>query len=299
MRKMFCWLGLVFSLLLPASAASAQAQIQLARLQVQLWPEYDQPSMLVIYDFELQSGVSLPARVTFHIPRNANLIAVASQQNGGLVNASFEEPVAQAEDKTFTIIVTEATTYHFEYYQPLVRVGAGREFDYLWAGEYAVDEFIMRVQQPLDTTTFSMDPPLIPTVDTIDGLTYYANQPVSLAAGAQFALDLNYEKTSDALTVPASGLQPAEAIDENTTGRISASDYLPYVLLAVIVLLVLSWVGYYYLSARIQRFNPRRARKRGKDQTSVPGVHCHQCGQRARSGDRYCRVCGTRLRAGS
>jgi hypothetical protein len=275
-----------------------QDEIQFGVLQVQLWPEYDQPSMLVIHDFELAPGTPLPARVSFEIPLNANLIAVAALQNGNLVNAKFEEPAAIKDVKVFTIIVESQTGHHFEYYQPLARSGSIREFMYTFKSDYAVDEFSLRVQQPLDTTALTTDPPLKPAQDMLDGLTYYANQPVSLPAGTPYSLELQYEKTSDALTVPSSSIQPSEPLDENITGRISAGDYWPYIIAVVGFLLIAGGAGYYYMTGRIQRFNPRR-RARPRREAPVPAAseaYCHQCGQRAHSGDRFCRVCGTRLR---
>jgi hypothetical protein len=294
---MRAWLaGLVIGLaLLFSTDAAAQGEIRLSKLYVQLWPEYDQPSMLVIYDFQVSPETSLPARVTFAIPAESNLIAVAAESNGGLVNAEFEGPVVERDGRSFTIIVREPIVYHFEYYQPLARNGDVREFDYFWPGAYAVDEFVIRVQQPLDTTTFSLDPPLLP-VDTIDGLTYLGSQPMQLAAGTTYTLDVNYEKTSDALTDPADSVEPAAPLDEDTSGRISGRDYMPYVVLAVMILLIAGGLGYNYLSERIRRFNPRTDRSASAEGATSPGVHCHQCGQRAHSGDRFCRVCGTKLR---
>jgi hypothetical protein len=278
-------------------AAAAQPEIRLASLQVQLWPEYDQPSMLVIFDFELQPEISLPARVTFQIPRNANLIAVASLQNGDLINARFEEPVTKDAAKVFAIMVESRASYHFEYYQPLARSGNLRQFSFSWDGAYAVDEFSLRVQQPLDTTTLTTDPPLKPSQDSLDGLTYYANQPEALAAGTSYGLELEYQKTSNALTVPSTSVQPSEPLGDDTAGRISIGDYWPYMAAVMGIVLIGGGVGYYYMTQRIQRFSPRR-RQRPRRETAAPvsEAYCHQCGQRARAGDRFCRVCGTRLR---
>src|SRR5512142_3522734 len=53
--------------------------IKLSTLQVQLWPEYDQPSMLVIYDFRVPDSLKLPVSVSLNLPKDAHLVAVASQ----------------------------------------------------------------------------------------------------------------------------------------------------------------------------------------------------------------------------
>jgi hypothetical protein len=39
----------------------------------------------------------------------------------------------------------------------------------------------------------------------------------------------------------------------------------------------------------------RRAAGRGGDNESVE-LYCHECGTRAQTGDRFCRVCGSKLR---
>jgi hypothetical protein len=298
MQRWLTWILLAacLALSLPAGAA-AQSDIRLTTLQVQLWPEYDQPSMLVIFDFEVAPETSLPARVEFEIPRNANLIAVAALQNGDLINARFEEPVTQDDAKLFAVIVESLTAHHFEYYQPLARSADTRQFSFRWDGRYAVDEFSLRVQQPLDTTTLTTDPPLKPSQDSLDGLTYFANQPQRLDAGTPYPLNLEYQKTSEALTVPPTSVEPSQPLGEETAGRISANDYWPYVAGVVGILLIAGGVGYYYMTQRIQRFNPRRRqRPRREDAAANSEVYCHQCGQRARAGDRFCRVCGTRLR---
>ncbi len=62
------WFVLLFILGIAALPFSAQAQsaVKFSSLQIQLWPEYDQPSMLVICEFKLArwnepaSGCDLP-----------------------------------------------------------------------------------------------------------------------------------------------------------------------------------------------------------------------------------------------
>lgn len=293
MRKWLSILLLGVFLIFP-SPTLAQSQITFDKVQVQLWPEYDQPSMLVIFDFTVSKNILLPAQVTFRLPKDANVIAVAFEKNGTLIDANSSPTKQEGEWQILTITVDAVTTYHFEYYEPISINGRTRKFSYLWAGDYAVKAFNVKVQEPVDTISLTSDPALEKTQE--NRATFYSSKPVSLTAGEQFTLKLRYEKSSDALTVPASQVQTAP-IDETTSGRIPLSSYLPYILGGVGGVLIVGGLLYYFLSNRERAQKPRRrTRAPSETESGASTVHCHQCGTRAKPGDRFCRVCGTRLR---
>lgn len=97
MRKLFVILMLGVMFVFP-SFVSAQNNVTISNMTVQLWPEYDQPSMLVIADFQVAANSTFPAALTFRIPQEANLIAVASlTSDGSFLNAIFDGPKADGE----------------------------------------------------------------------------------------------------------------------------------------------------------------------------------------------------------
>jgi len=211
------------------SFASAQTDVKLASMGVQLWPEYDQPSMLVITDFKVAGDAKFPMSMKFRIPQDANLIAVAAYTaDGTLMNAVFDGPKPDGEWQSFTVTLDTASG-RFEYYQPITFNGEQRLFSYLWDGLYSVDSFDIRVLEPADTKSLTTTPKLI-SIEQKDGLKYFHGDPVKLASGEQYTLNLEYNKTSDALIATTQGVQPAAPVDENTTGRVSLNNYLPYVI---------------------------------------------------------------------
>jgi hypothetical protein len=293
MRKWFSILLLGVLLAFP-SLALAQSEIMLGSVKVQLWPEYDQPSMLVIFDFTVSQNTTLPAQVTFRLPKEANVIAVAFEENGNLVNANPAPTVQNSDWQLLTIKLDTLTTYHFEYYEPISINGRARQFSYLWPADYAVEAFNIKVQEPVDTVSLTSEPTLEKTQES--GVNVYSSKPVSLAAGKQFSLNLQYEKSSDALTVPTSPVQTAP-IDETTSGRIPLNSYLPYILGGLGAVLIVGGLLYYFLSGRERAQKPRRRNRVASDsENNASAAHCHQCGTRAKPSDRFCRVCGTRLR---
>lgn len=298
MRKVVVLLILGVLFVFP-SFVSAQSNVTIDSMAVQLWPEYDQPSMLVITDFQVNSATPLPAALTFRIPKDANLIAVASaESDGGYLNAVFDGPKAEGEWQAFTITVTQNSVYRFEYYQPLTFNGSKRIFSYLWDGAYAVDAFHVLVLEPRDVTAFTMDP-TYKSVSQQNGGNYYDSGAIQLASGEQFAMNLNYDKTSDALISPSQqGIQPAAPVDENTPGRVSLNNSLPYIIGGLGVLLIVGGIAYYWRAGRTsgRPSSRRRSHAHVESEESGEGAYCPQCGARAKGGDRFCRVCGARLR---
>ena len=298
MRKLFLILMLGILFIFPVST-SAQTNVTLQTVTVQLWPEYDQPSMLVIVDFKVAPMTSLPVDLTFNIPSDANLIAVAVQaENGDLLNASFESPKASENAQSFKITIEQNTIYRFEYYQPLKFNNTEREFSYTWENVYAVKNFSVNVLEPVDVKSLSTQP-VYASKQVVDGLNFYEGEVIKLAANETYTFELQYEKTTEALVNAPQEIQPAQPVDANTPGRVSLSNSYPYVIGVLGIAMILGGIVYYWRTGRVM---PKRSRRRrvvnveeDENKTST-GTYCSQCGARTKSGDRFCRTCGAKLR---
>jgi hypothetical protein len=291
MRK---WFSLLFILFLAfPSSVRAQNAITLDNLTVRLWAEYDQPSMLVIYDFEPTADTTLPASIKIRIPKDANITAVAYQEGSGLKNTEFAGPVEDGNWQTITIFVKTLTTYHIEYYQQIPRDGNKRSFTYQWTGEYPVNNFRVEIQLPDDSTAVKASPmlPFVPNQPFLSGSASVSK----LAEGKTYKVDLSYSRTHETSVVPASTSQvsASEPITQNTAGRVTL-DNLPYILGGVGVLLIVLAIYYFWHSNLVQISRPRKRQHSAKDEREP--VYCHECGTRAHPEDRFCRTCGSKLR---
>jgi len=295
MRKWFIFFLLVSLLLFP-TLADAQSEITIKELRVQLWPEYDHPDMLVMHSFSLTEDSTLPAEFQFRIPANANLNAVAKTVDNSMVNVPYDAPVEDGDWIIITMLVDDLANYRVEYYLPLEKNGASRNFSYLWQSEYHVQEMFLQFQQPPGSNNLS----LIPTFPTItpvaDGSIYHDLIPGSVAGGEDFTLSISYEKASDDLTVSALPVEVGGA-QESNNGGFSVSDSLPSILVGAGVLLIAGGLLYFFMAGR-SRDMPKKGRKRHSPSTASAGgnIYCHECGSRARSGDKFCRSCGARTR---
>jgi hypothetical protein len=286
--------------------AAAQQAITFSTVEVDLWPEFDQPEMLVIYHLTLSSEVSLPANVTIQIPTHVgepHAVAVR-QADGALFTVQFQRTV---RDQWADISLTATTPdIQLEYYDPnLQKDGNLRTFTFQWPGNSQVDSLLINVQQPFSATNVQIDPALGAGILRSDGLTYYSGDVISYLGSSVFELKISYEKSNDDLSVMDIQVQPSSPIDETITGQSEpVQTYLPWLLGGLGVLLIVGGGVWYWQSGRRQPAKSKpRERRRADAAASQPvldetnQIYCHQCGKRAGAGDRFCRVCGTRLRS--
>ena len=297
MRKLILilMLGIFVSFPFPASA---QSSATLSSVIVQLWPEYDQPSMLVIVDFQVAASTSLPVTLNFRIPLDANLIAVAADTGGGqFVNSPYDEPTISGEYQTFNMVIEDNLPHRFEYYQPLSFNSDERTFSYLWDNGYAVENFKYFFLEPLDATDVTLDP-AYSTQDTNNGLKYYGSAPTPLATGEQYTLNASYTKTSDTLVSQAQAVQIAEPVNEDTPGRVSLANSLPYIIGGLGIIMIAGGLMYYFQWGRRSAGSSKSRRRPSQStpESDAANAYCPQCGARAKSSDRFCRTCGARLR---
>ena len=297
MRK-WALLVLFAALLAFPTLASAQGGVGFSDFSVQLLPEYDRASMLVIYDFSLADTANVPTNITMKIPADATLFAVAYNENGDLINAVFSGPEVQGEWQVITIVTNGETAFRIEYYDDLSVANAKRQYTFLWPGDYALGALKVFLGKPLDVTEITTDPAMDETQREADGLPGLGKDFGSLPQGNQFVLVVQYDKTSNSLVTNPNELQPSAPVDENTPGRISLTNYLPYIFGGFGLVLILGGFLYYWQSGTRQASGSPRRRRRAQavEEEDGEAQYCHQCGTRAKPNDRFCRVCGSRLR---
>jgi hypothetical protein len=299
MRKWLVFVLLLGLMIFPA-AANAQGGTKLDSLDIQLWSEFDQPSMLVLNQFVVSQDTALPVQVTLRFPKEANLVAVAVETNGDLINKNFEGPEEQGNWQQIKINVDSYDPHRIEYYQPLTRDGNKRQFKYQWFGDYYVKDFQISMLVPADSTELTTAPVLQNTTTTANGSAITGMVTKNdLRMGNSFRFDLEYQRASDTLIQSNPGqvdpVQPSAPVDENTPGRVSIAN-LPWIIggfgLALIVIALFS----YWRSTHTSEEKTPKRRRRPAEEVGDRQAYCHECGARAHPGDRFCRTCGSRLK---
>jgi hypothetical protein len=278
--------------------------LPLQRLDVGIWPEYDQPQALVILEGQLAADIALPAKIALPIPPGVgDPFAVAQVGQGNeLLLAPYELEIIG--DWAWVVVETNSSVFQVEYYTPLSIDGQLRSFSYYWPGGLRLDELTFGLQHPTGSEGVKVLPPGGVNIEQ-DGLTYTTGSLGSKQIDDQALISFEYSKTSDLLTVDA----PLPSIDrpDTTTGEtpIFSSQVLPLILAGFGGLLILAGVILYLRTRREDREPSRRRRRRSSTsakpqmpagEMDVSPVFCHVCGTQSGPSDIYCRRCGAELR---
>jgi hypothetical protein len=295
------WILLVVCALLAFNPTAAAAQVAapvLEELVIQVWPEYDQPAALVIYDFRVAQS-ALPVTLQIRVPKDGNIFAVAQSTSEGLMNVPYEPPVTIGEYDVVTLTLTDPTMYRVEYYAPLVRSGATlRQYTLKWPGDYAVSELKMFVQKPVGAQNLSTLPAM-PEMPGADGFIYAQQVFNNLPAGQPFSVAIEYEKEDDLLSIASRPVSTAGGLESAQGSTFSLSAALPWIAGGLGLALVIGGLTWYWQSGRTTSGAREARRKRHVARAAPPEsehVYCSQCGKRAEESDRFCRACGARLR---
>lgn len=274
----------------------AQSTLRLERLQVDLWPEYDQPDMLVIYRGTLPADTPLPAALTLRLPARVGEPSSVAYDDG--TGNLFNAPYSVEAVGEWLAVTLEIAAPHFqlEFYDSLIRAGEQRSYTFVWPGDYEVGQLDLLLLPPPGAAEIQTEPTLSSVRLDTDSVSY---------RGALGGVAVGEEAR---LTVSYSGGTVSQPINGESSKNILIAVAAVVTIVSVIV------GGIWYMRRpgpepepaprpRRRRKLPRSQRRRrsqagrgsGKSaarDASSSVDRCTSCGRRLQVNDRFCGSCG-------
>ncbi len=198
MRFPICPLALVAVLLLSGQAHGQNEPVKsLQKVDIALWPEYDKPSVLVMYRVEIPAETAFPATLQLSLPAAVGEPHAVAWRgpDGKLFLAQYTRQV-RGEWATLEI-KAPGPKLQIEYYDLLPISGQARDYRFSWSGGVAVKEFAFEVQEPTGASDFTIKP--TPTHQSALGersLRTYRNVLGSLESTAKATIELHYKRNT-------------------------------------------------------------------------------------------------------
>lgn len=240
----------------PSTATNTSPKLLFERLEVDIWPEYDRPGVLVMYTIYLPDETPLPAELSLHIPLAAGQFSMLGvMMEGTLRDIAPQDYQTETEENWLRVDFTaRMPVIRLEYYDPsLNRVGDQRDFTYIWHGDYAAKTMKIQVQQPATATQMNIslkrdgqETGMGSGLPGANGLLYFGAIIGDVKPGQSVQVRLSYLKPDDSLSVNLHSVQPSQPITLQTSGRTTLVQLLPWVLFTVIGFVFLGSMLWYW-----------------------------------------------------
>ncbi len=298
------WLAILASFLtlvgsvIPGLAAE---DLKIKRVSIAIWPEYDDPRVLVQYSGEF-SGGPFPQRVQLYVPKGVAINSACAVNPDGQHTSEVWEMKDTGDGYALVTYNLPIPTFHLEFYYDPLEGTPDKSMTYLFKAPYAIESLQLEVQQPLKAGNFSVTPPTTSIGTDAQGFQYYNYSYSDLERDRVIELKIAYTKSDPNPSVKRQG---AASTKGSPSGGAASDMNWGMVILLIGGALLLGVAAYWVVDQRSRRdYGPQRyspppmksARKGSADRAAPAGGFCANCGQALEAGDRFCPRCGTRAR---
>ncbi len=280
-------------MLIPLTTSWAQTPIKsIDSLVVDLWPDYDRASVLVLITGSLPANTPLPATVTLPFPESARLNAIARIDS---TDGKMKDDIISSPAPGEISFITPNLRFRLEYYIPYTANNFRRSFNFSWMADLTIYNFGLNLQQPLSAKSLETEPDAVNIVKEQDGFIYHKYPSRTINPGQLNSLQVSYTMTSAQLS--AQSLRPkksGEQTPELPVGSLTGTGTDWAMLTFVIGILLI-------IAAVIWQIVSRRSSAISHEPIETPNEEisdskfCQYCGKQVDVGDKYCRKCGDRL----
>jgi len=281
-------------MLMPMATGFAQNPVSVIdSLDIDIWPDYDRASVLVLLTGTLPGDTRFPVSVSLPLPEVAQLNAVARIDSK---DGNMKDDIFSSTDPPGTLtFITSDLRFRVEYYLPYTVVKNQRSFNYTWLADITVNNFQLRVQRPTSASTLNTEPASANVVRDGDGFDYYIFPTRAVPAGQPFPLHVDYEMPTAQLSATSLSPQNTSIQTPAIPATPSTGSGINWALAAtvtggLIIIVALIW----QIASRRPSPNIRKPIDSRVERQSR-AKFCRNCGEPIDEGDRFCNACGSEL----
>jgi mono/diheme cytochrome c family protein len=283
------------------AAAPSSADLRIVRMRLSIWPEYDDPRVLILIRGEAAPASAFPTTITLPVPKHAELIGAGliSEQNT-LLNHPYQLVPGDAHD-TLELNLPVPRFFVEWYHDPYTTTGRASEkqFTYSLRLPYPLDQLAVDIQQPYEATDFRTDPQAEQQSTGAQGGVFHQFSYSDLQPSQDVTFTITYVKTTDRPSVQKqqanAGASPPSTVWGNPTT-------LAFAILAGVTAIYASgavlWRHYRQRHETAAATAPPPRSVAATPALPHTANFCSSCGRKLQPNDAFCAGCGRSLQNG-
>ena len=193
------WLFVIIFITITGTiAGNAGAEsLSIGRMRVAIWPEYDNPGALVVYDGRFTDPTSFPAKSRFFIPKDIVISDACSLSPNGQHFCQIFKIRANGDWNEIELWLPFPNFYLSFHLPHTDMTTAERKLDYRIKSNHPIETMEVDIQQPLRASHFSiaLEPGLATGTESVkEGFQHFNYTLNNIAQGDEQVFALRYQK---------------------------------------------------------------------------------------------------------
>lgn len=177
-------------------------ELSIGRMKVSVMPEYDDPSVLAIYDGKFEDVSSYPIKTSFLIPKGSVISDACSLSHEGQHFCQLYKTVNRGAHDEVNLLLPYPNFY-LSFHTPQLDVKREKkEINYLIRANHPIKNLEIDIQQPLRSTEFNIAPPAgaavmekSGTISVIKGFNHFNYKIEGVSKDQEYAFKIGYLKS--------------------------------------------------------------------------------------------------------
>ncbi len=225
--------------------------LHIGRMKVSVMPEYDDPSVLAIYDGKFEEVSSYPIKTSFLIPKGSVISDACSLSHEGQHFCQLYKTVNRGDHDEVNLLLPYPNFY-LSFHTPQLDVKREKkELNYLIRANHPIKNLEIDIQQPLRSTEFNIAPPAgaavvekSGTISVIKGFNHFNYKIEGVSKDQEYAFKIGYLKSDPkpSVDIKFTSMQnpPTRTAPYETQRNIKKVVYLVFGA-GLLVLLAVAW----------------------------------------------------------
>ncbi|MDX8411137.1 MAG: hypothetical protein R8K46_04580 [Mariprofundaceae bacterium] len=231
----------------------ATHDLSIGRMRVSIWPEYDEPSILAIYDGKFEEGADYPIKTSFFVPKGSVISDACSLSHEGQHFCQLYKTVNRGEYDEVSLLLPYPNFYLSFHTPQFDTQREKREFAYRIKANHSIKTMKVDIQQPLRSTAFNISPDKRAavaqnddTLSLLEGFNHltYALNDISEGQESVFRLDYIKKDPQPSVDIKYTSMTGPEIIRSSpyeTQRNIKSFIYILFGTGMLAILVVMAW----------------------------------------------------------